>query len=204
MTSSSTDALLLFGAISAVVFVLVVTVEGARRPGYDPAYHTGSELELGPSGWIQRANFFLVGTGFAAVAFGIQASLHATVGAALVAVAGVSLVLAGIFAPDPVRGFPPGASSRCSRPDSVHAKVHDLTGPMLAFALFGGCVAVSSRLNGPWAVYTLATAAVGLVTTVWLMVSYRRDAANTGLVQRLFLGTYWLWMTLLSLHLSTG
>jgi hypothetical protein len=31
----TTDALLLLGAVTVVLFVLVVTVEGARRPGYD-------------------------------------------------------------------------------------------------------------------------------------------------------------------------
>jgi hypothetical protein len=42
-----TDALLLTGLTAAVLFVVVLLVEGAVRPGYDPIYHTGSELELG-------------------------------------------------------------------------------------------------------------------------------------------------------------
>jgi hypothetical protein len=33
------------------------------RPGYDPIYHTGSELELGARGWIQRANFIVMSAG---------------------------------------------------------------------------------------------------------------------------------------------
>ncbi|MGH3656702.1 MAG: hypothetical protein ACRDUA_08575 [Micromonosporaceae bacterium] len=43
----STDLLLFLGPATVAIFVLVVTVEGARRPGYDAGYHTGSELELG-------------------------------------------------------------------------------------------------------------------------------------------------------------
>ena len=197
----STDALLVFGAATAVAFAVVVTVEGARRPGYHAAYHTGSELELGPGGWIQRVNFLLVGTGFAAVALGVQRALGATTGAVLVAVASLGLVGAAVFAPDPVRGFPPGASSRSGRPVTLHAKLHDVSGPLLAFALLGACLAVAPRLSGPWAIYTLATAVVGLVTTVWLIASYYRDAGHTGLVQRALLATYLLWITILSLHL---
>jgi len=51
----------LFGVGAAVVFVAVVMIEGARRPGYRPIYHTGSELELGQRGWIKRASFVLMG-----------------------------------------------------------------------------------------------------------------------------------------------
>lgn len=58
-------------------------------------------------------------------------------------------------------------------------------------------------LSRPWAIYSVATAVVGLATTVLLIVAYRRDAARTGLVQRAFLATYLLWIAALSLHLAT-
>ena len=197
----STAALLLFGAAAMVLFVVVMTLEGARRPGYDAAHHTGSELELGPGGWIQRANFLLVGCGFAAVAVGVQRTLQTTTGAVLLGVAALGLVMAAIFAPDPVRGYPPGASSRTARPETLHAQLHEVSGPLMTLALFGACVVVARRLDGGWATYTIATAVVGLVTTGWLIAAYRRDAAYTGLVQRALIATYWLWITVLSLHL---
>jgi len=200
---TSTEALLVFGAATAVLFPVVMTVEGARRPGYHPAYHTGSELELGPGGWVQRANFLLVSAGFAAVGIGAQRTLDTTLGPVLLVVASAGLVIAASFAPDPVRGYPPGASSRTARPETVHAQVHESSGPLVAVALFGACLALTPRLAGPWATYTVATAVVGLVSTVWLIAAYRRDAAYTGLVQRAFIATYWLWITVLGLHLVT-
>ncbi|MGB7819625.1 MAG: DUF998 domain-containing protein [Ornithinibacter sp.] len=196
-----TDTLLLFGAATAVVFVIVVTVEGVRRPGYDALFHTGSELELGPGGWIQRANFLLVAAGFAAISIGVQRTLETTTGAALLTVAAAGLVLAAICAPDPVRGFPPGASSNTGRAVSLHAKLHDVSGPLLVFALFGACLVIAPRLAEPWTIYTLATAGVGLASTVWLIVAWRGNAPYTGLAQRIVLATYWLWITILSLHL---
>ncbi len=199
----SSQALLIFGAAAAVIFITVLSVESVRRPGYRVAYHTGSELELGRGGWIQRLNFLLVATGFGAIAVGVHATLRAGSAAALIGISAVGLALAAVFAPDPVRGFPPGASSRTLRPPTVHAKLHEVSGPLMALALFGACLTLAPRLEGGWVVYTWGTAATGLVTTAWLTAAYRRDAPYTGLVQRALIGTYWLWIALLGLHLAT-
>jgi hypothetical protein len=199
-----TDALLLFGAATVVVFATVVQVEGARRPGYDARYHTGSELELGPGGWLMRINFFLVGGGILAFAAGVRQALDSDGAAALLGVTGVALVLAGAFAPDPVRGFPPGSSDRTARPVTTAARLHDLTGPVMALSLAAACLTVAARLAGPWAAYTLATAVVGLVMTGWLISAYRSDAANTGTVQRILLATYGLWVVVFGVSLAWG
>jgi hypothetical protein len=63
---------------------------------------------------------------------------------------------------------------------------------------------VAARLAGPWAVYTLATAVVGLMMTGWLISAYRRDAANTGLVQRILLAIYGLWVVVFGVPLALG
>jgi hypothetical membrane protein len=196
--------LLSTGVAAVVVWGVVLRVVGARRPGYDARYHTGSELELGPGGWIMRANFFLLGAGLVVFSIGIRRALESDVAAALLGVAGVALALAGVFTPDPVRGFPPGASSRTGRALTTTAKLHDLVGPVMTAALSGACVAVAVRLPAPWAVYSLATGVAGLVMTVWLVSAYRRDAANTGRVQRLLLATYGLWIVLLGVALAAG
>ncbi len=188
------DGLLLSGVAAVLAWAAVVLVEGARRPGYDPRYHTGSELELGPGGWIMRAAFFLVGAGLLAFAAGIRRALDSDAAAALLALAALALVLAGVFAPDPVRGFPPGASDRTGRPVTTAAKLHDLTGPLMALSLAAACATLASSLSGFWAAYTLATAVAGLVLTGLLISAYRRDAPTTGLRQRLLLAAYGLWV----------
>ena len=68
--------LLLAGVAAAIVFAAVLLVEGARRPGYDPIYHTGSELDLGEWGWVQRANFLLMGLGVFAYAVGVNRAIE--------------------------------------------------------------------------------------------------------------------------------
>ncbi len=60
----STDVLLLAGVAAAIVFAAVLLIEGARRPGYNPIYHTGSELDqLGQDEVLDQIKFHLSGGG---------------------------------------------------------------------------------------------------------------------------------------------
>lgn len=106
---------LLAGVATAVVFVIVPLIEGARRPGYDPSYHTISELSLGDRGWIQISNFLQMGVGTLAFAVGVKRTLNTPVGAVLLAIFGLGMVAAGVFRPDPIRGYPPGAQPERTR-----------------------------------------------------------------------------------------
>lgn len=199
----ATDVLLLVGVAAAVTFLAVLLVEGALRPGYDPIYHTGSELELGERGWIQRANFLVMGAGVFAFAVGVHRTVDSTIGAVLLGVFGVGLVVAGVFAPDPVRGYPPGAPIDRDADLTWQAQIHDVSGPIMFLALFGACIVVAGQLRGGWRLYTILTAVAGSIMTVWTAVAYQKDAANTGLVQRGLLVVYWSWIGALGIHLAT-
>ena len=186
------------------MFPAVVLIEGARRPSFDPIYHTGSELELGEWGWIQRANFFVTGIGMFAFAVGVARTLDSAVGPVLLALFGVGMIIAGVFAPDAVRGYPPGAGSEPSAELSWQAKVHNATGPVMFLALFVACLTLAGRLQGGWQLYTAITAAAGLGLTVWTALAFQTDAANTGLVQRGLLLVYLSWIALLGIYLATS
>lgn len=176
-----------------MVFVAVLFIEGALRPGYDPIYHTGSELSLGERGWIQVANFLQMGVGVFAFAVGVHRTLrHSVVGAALLAIFGFGLIVAGIFPPDPVRGYPPGAPTGTPAELTWQHKIHGVVGGPVAFlAIFGACPTLSGRLQGPWQLYTVLTAVAGLSLTIGTALTYQKDAANTGLVQRSLILVYW-------------
>lgn len=193
---------MLVGAVAAaVVFVVVLLIEGALRSGYDPSYHTGSELELGERGWIQRANFFLMGAGAFAFAVGVHWTLDTVVGAALLAIFGFGLIVSGMFAPDPIRGYPPGARSEPSAELTWKARVHGVGGPVAFLAIFGACLTVAGRLQGAWQAYTVLTAVAGLAMTIWTTLAYRKDAANLGLVQRGLIIVYLSWIVLLGTYI---
>jgi Protein of unknown function (DUF998) len=199
----ATEALLLAGAATAVVFLAILFIEGMRRPGYDPVYHTGSELELGERGWLQRASFLLMGTGVFGFATGVYETLHNVLAPVLLVVFGVGLFVAGLFVPDAVRGYPPGDPSKPGdAPTRGHQAHHLVGGPVAFLALFGACVTLAVRLDGAWRLYTALTAAAGLALTVATAVAYQRDAAYTGLVQRALIIVYWAWIILLGIDLA--
>jgi len=195
------DVLLIVGMATAVLFLAVVLIEGAIRVGYNPVYHTGSELELGERGWVQRANFFVVGLGMFAFAAAIYQALDTLIGAGLLAIFGFGLFVSGVFAPDPVRGYPPGAPIEPRAEPSWSARIHNVSGPVLSLAALGACLAVALQLDAFWAWYTLATAVAGVGMTVWTALAFQRDAANTGLVQRGLLFVYLTWIVLVGAHL---
>ena len=200
----TTAVLVLVGVVATALFYIVMLVEGVRRPGYDPIYHTGSELELGEHGWIMRATFVVMAAGMFAFAFGLHRALGTMLGAVLLGIFAVGNVLAGVFVPDPVRGFPRGAPIQTPpRTVSWQAKIHDVAGPVMFLALFGACLVVAARLDGPWATYSIVTAITGLGLMIWTAVAYQRDFARTGLIQRGLLGVYYLWIVVVGIHLAS-
>lgn len=47
------------GAIAGPTFVVIVSIAGHKRAGYDRLRHAVSSLALGPGGLVQRANFIV-------------------------------------------------------------------------------------------------------------------------------------------------
>jgi hypothetical protein len=198
----TTDLLLLFGVAAAVVFVPVVLIEGALRPGYDPTYHTVSELELGNRGWVQRANFLWMGAGGLAFGVGTYRALDTTVGAVLLGIFGLGLLVAGILPPDAVRGYPPGVPSEPStkptpggpgprsywRSSRLPRDLRSL--PQHRRALPRRLAPLHAANCSCWPHDERLTA-----------LSIRRDEANTGLVQRSLILIYWIWIVVLGIHL---
>ena len=92
------------------------TAIGAARPEYDWRRYRVSSLAIGRQGWLQRANFVLVGVLYLCAAGGIRPSSRRKVGPravpALVAGAGLGLIGSGLFVTDPVGGFPSGTNAQ--------------------------------------------------------------------------------------------
>lgn len=199
--SASTRMLLASGAVTSVVFLAVLLIEGIRRPGYDPTYHTGSALSLGDRGWIQRVNFLQLGIGMVAFAFGVHRTLGDKLGSILLGIFGLGMMASGAFVMDRMRGYPPGIPPGTPSELSRQHRIHDASGPIACFAILGACLALARRLNGVWRRYTLATAVAGFLFTIGTAISWQRDASKTGLVQRALLVVCLGWNVLLGVHL---
>ena len=209
----STRTLLTGGVVGPVLFVVVFTVLGAIRPGYDPLRMFVSLLMLSDGGWVQVASFLISGLLIVGAAIGLRRVLMPGPGCRLapigVGLAGVGLIVAGIFPTDPVQGYPPGTPLGLPLTASWHAVLHVLG----ALLFFGGLPFASIVLTRRfashgaigWAVYSAASGIgmflFNLVTSASPgTVGMFPDVA--GLLQRIAIGLGLAWLALLSLHFS--
>jgi len=182
--------LLAGGVIGPVVFVIAFLVEGWTRPGYDPMRMFVSLLALTDLGWQQVANFVVSGLLVTAGGHGLHRQLRegpgATWGPIFVYLAGVGMVLAGVFVTDPGYGYPPGTPLGEPVNSSASEVVHDLAA-LLAFAALAVAMLVTARRfagegsGSRWALYSRLS---GLGEVVFLVGAFSLpDVA--GLLQRI-------------------
>jgi uncharacterized protein DUF998 len=203
--------LLAVGVVVPLVFVVVLMIEGLTRPGYNSRRDMGSLLSTGPGGWMQIVNFIACGLLITAAAAGLARS-HAPAawGPRLIAIFGLSLVIAGAFTTDPANGYPPGTPA-AGGPQTWHGTIHDLNA-FLAFGsitaaafVFGRAFARDPRARA-WARYSYLTAAATLLlfaaslTAAVLGQSQLWHNAPGGFLQRLAIIVAWGWLSLLSLR----
>ncbi|MFF3669418.1 DUF998 domain-containing protein [Microtetraspora malaysiensis] len=102
---------LLACGFAPLMFLVVILLDGALQPGYDPVDRWGSELSNGDWGWIQIANFVVTGLLTTAFGVGVRRALRSGPGSkaipVLTGVLGFCLIVAGVFVTDPNPGFPP-------------------------------------------------------------------------------------------------
>jgi len=180
----ATRGLLTCGAVAPVLFISVLLIDGAVRQGYDPAITPVSQLLLGDRGWLETFTFVL--SGLLTVAFAVGLRRVQTVspgsrwGPIMVGVAGLGLVIAGVFMPDPAFGYPPGTPSGEIQSYSWHATVHLLA----ALLVFGGlpiaCFIFARHFrtarDAEWSIYSLFSGLAMLVA----FVLYAAGASGAG------------------------
>jgi hypothetical protein len=163
--------LLAAGTAGGLVFTGVYLAEGATRAGYAALAQPISALGLGPGGWVQQLNFIVFGVLVCGSAVGWRAALAPGRGAwafpVLRAVAGVGLVMDGLFAQDPSGGYPPGARAVAA---TVHGQVHTLFAVITITALAAGCFVLAARFAAEplWRRWAVFAAAAGVATIVFI------------------------------------
>ena len=163
--------LLAAGTAGGLVFTGVYLAEGATRAGYRALAQPISALSLGPGGWVQQLNFITFGVLVCLSAAGWRAVLASGRGAlafpVLRVIAGVGLVMDGLFAQDPSGGYPPDV--RAGAP-TVHGQVHTLFAMITITALAGGCFVLAARFAAEpaWRRWAPFAAAAGVATIVFI------------------------------------
>lgn len=204
MSIRCTRALLVAGTAGPVVFVLTYLVNGAMQPDYDSTHDTISTLSIAPHGWIQVANFVVYGTLTLCFALALRRfEAIRTSGYVSLLVAGIGLILIGVFPTDPALGFPAGEPDTVTPIGTVHslgALVVFLAFPVAAFAAAG-------RPFRGWSAFSIATAVLSLVAVGAFFAAFEGTVegadSQAGLFERLptlFIG---IWQIVFAIRVRT-
>jgi len=180
---STTRWLLTAGVIGPVFFVVSFLIEGWIRPNYDPQRQFVSLLSLTDEGWQQIGNFLLTGALFTAAAVGWRRAMPDGPGCrwvpALLGLAGIGLMVAGIFVTDAGYGYPAGAPPGTPPVASWHGVIHDLASVWILFGLPVAMFVMARRFRAEggrwapfqgegrrWSLYSLLSGIAGLAALV--------------------------------------
>jgi hypothetical protein len=201
------------GAIGPLLFIVVFLIEGATRADYNPLRYPVSSLSIGDLGWIQAANFLMVGSLLFAYALGLRRALRTSGGGVwgplLIGLAGIGLFGAGIFTTDPVYGYPPFAPLVLAQ-YSVHGHLHDLFSALffvgVPIACFVFCRRFATWGQRGWAVYSFLTGLGMLATFVLAAVGFAQNPSLVnfaGVFQRLAITLGLTWIAFLAFWLMS-
>jgi hypothetical protein len=199
-----TRALLHCGVLAGPFYLAVGLTQALLRDGFDLSRHPLSLLANGPGGWVQTANFVLTGVMVVAAAVGfrrIPERMSRGVTYFLGAF-GVAMIVAAVFAADPVDGFPPGTPKGPPTSISTTGLIHFAAGG-LGFLCLG-----ISCLIAAWAMWrrrvsslALLSLLSGLAVLVGFFGGIMSPIGILGIWLAVVVG--WAWLAILSLRLNS-
>lgn len=201
------DRLLSCGILGGPLFVGTFGALGATRDPYEVRRDAVSLLAVGRRGWMQRANFVVVGALYAAAAAGLAGQPSRIVGSraspVLLAGAGLGLIGSGVFVTDAGGERADGAANEEQLPSRAGV-LHDLC----ALPIFLG-IPVAAALSGQgfarhgdgvWARYSRGSAVVMAVSFALFSAAFggtRRLVTWGGVLQRVSIVSGFGWVSAL-------
>jgi hypothetical membrane protein len=188
-------ALLWAGIVGPALFIATFSIEGTQRPGYDPRSMFVSELALGPRGWIQALNFWVLGVLLVAFAVGVAMAMSMRAVPILLATIGVCLFASGFFGMDLV-GTP-------REQMSLGGRLHDLFGALVFSLAPITCFvfAWSIRADADWRGFQRWSLLAGVLMLLAVVGMSMRIEGWQGTVQRIHLVTFLTWVATLAWRL---
>jgi hypothetical protein len=189
--------------VAGPFYLAVGLAQALVRDGFDFSRHPLSVLANGPGGWIQTANFAIVGLMVVGAAIGMGRVLGRGSRAMtwLLGAYGVAMLAAAIFPADPVDGFPPGTAEGFPTSISTTGLLHFVAGA-LAFA----CLALSGLATAwtTWRRRMPALALLSLFTGLSVLLGFFGGmvlpVGILGIWFAVVVG--WIWLAVLSLRLK--
>lgn len=205
----STRILLAGGIVGPLLFVGVVLVEGAARPGYEPMHRFGSELALGDRGWVMITNFIVAGLLILGFAAGLRRTLldgrGARVAPVLAALFGLCLVVGGVFVIDPMSGNPENIP--VPPEPTLHGWIHDANLLPFYLSLVSLMAVMAHRFASepggrPWMWCSVAAAFAVAVAVATALYSAETGHFH-GLWQRISLTIGLIWIAAVAWRVKT-
>jgi hypothetical protein len=178
-----------FGVLAAVQMIVVSTLDGLTRPGYDVNRNWISQLSLGPNGWHGPANLATCGLWLILGAIGLHRRVDRWA-VVLILWCGLCLVSLAFVRTDAGLGFPPGVPVEHTTRGLIHQ--------LISITVGGAGIGAVARVGPRRTAWTLA--AVMTVLFVAASVLVLLDAGGvlpgnpSGLIERvaLFAGLGWI------------
>lgn len=180
------------GMLGSLLFTATFLIAGASRAGYDPWRQPISALSLGAGGWVQSANFIVFGLLMGCFAIGLRGALAPGAGARwaplLQGMVAAGLIIDGIFAQDPGKGYPPGIAAVST--SSMHGGLHLVGLGLAATALPARCFVLARRFASEprwrgWATYSIITGVLFVVLLAVFGMANGTSGAPAGLFEKL-------------------
>jgi hypothetical protein len=171
--SHSSRSLLAGAVVAAPLLVLLWAVQAVGRDGFRPTYHPMSLLSLGEWGWVQIANFVVVGVlvlgGGIALGRTLEFGRLAGWAGGFIMLFGVGLIVSGVFVTDAGAGFPAGAPEGAPVM-SWHGALHQVGFVLSQFAFLGASLTLAAGFakagRTVWAAGAVAAAAAAILIAV--------------------------------------
>ena len=198
----------LAGIFGSALFVMVFTIEGWLRPGYDACSMYVSALSLGPRGVVQITNFIVSGLLMLIFGRGLAIAFRkantSQAGPVLLTIVAAGMFLSGPFVMDPA-GTPPAQAT-------VHGLVHGIVGSVVFVLMPISVLVCYRRLRSEpgWRTFSRWTLAAGVIltTTLAFFISATKvpmwhiiGSEWYGVLQRLVLIPFMFWVFTLGIAL---
>lgn len=197
--SQNLDQLFLMaGAFAGPMYLVIGFGQALTREGFDLTRHPLSLLSNGSLGWIQITNFLLTGLLVTLGAVGMHRSLKNEKGGTwapfLIGVYGLGLIVAGIFAPDPAFGFPPGAPESAAL--SFNGLMHFIGGGVGFLGLIAACLVLARRFialkQHTWTRFSILTSVLFLAAFAGVASGSRLTWLNSAFTLAVIIAWSWL------------
>ncbi len=198
------------GVIGPILFVFVFSLDGFLKPSYSAMSQPISYLEVGSNGWIQSANFIVLGLLLILFALGFSQRMDPLIKQLPLLASTALLLLVGLaFANDGV--FIPAAPGESQ--NAVHAVLHTTGFEVIFFSLPIACLIIGWQLRktAVWHGYGWYSIITGLITVIpalfVLFSSFASPGTQTpsfaGLINRIFVVEALAWYVVMGIRMLT-